>query len=79
MELKNRLIGVIASLFLSVPLCALVWVVVNFMLIRLDPSIYIEESYLLYTIIVLSVIAFISPDLYTKMIGFIFGTNKNIN
>ncbi len=68
--------AVAASLFVTVPLCAIVWVVVNFVLVRIDPSIYIEDTYLWFAILILSAVTFISPDFFTKILGFIFGTNK---
>ena len=77
MRLEDRLMSVLASLFVSVPLCAMVWVIFNFILVRIDPSIYIDETYLLICITVLSVVAFISPNLYVRFIGGIFGTNNS--
>ncbi len=79
MRLKDRFISILTSLFVSVPLCAFIWVVVNFMLVRTNPTYFIDEVYFLYAVLIFSAIAFISPNLFLKLIGFIFGTNKRFN
>lgn len=69
-SLESRVMGLLASLFFSVPTAMLIWFGVNKELGFLDG--FIGTEYLWLSIAVFAAIAFIAPTVFPSVLGYIW-------
>lgn len=67
-SIESRLIGLFASLFFSVPTAAFIWLWVNIELAYYWGG-FLSSSYLIASITVFAVLAFLLPQLFPSILG----------
>ena len=68
--IESRIMGMLASLFFSVPTAILIWLIINKELIFWGK--FISTSYLWASIVIFAFIAFIAPKFFPSILGAIW-------